>query len=36
MDKRVDFFIAGLVLEAITHAEIAETIIYGRRETGFF
>jgi hypothetical protein len=27
--------IVGLVADAITHTVIAETIIYGRRKTGF-
>jgi hypothetical protein len=34
-DKTAAFLIAHLMLEAITQAAIAETIIYGRRETGF-
>jgi hypothetical protein len=33
-DVQPVFFIAHLVTEAITQAVIAETIIYGRRETG--
>ena len=34
-DKTAAFLIAHLMLEAITQAVIAETIIYDRRETGF-
>jgi len=34
-DKTAAFLIAHLMLEAITQAIIAETVIYGRRETGF-
>jgi hypothetical protein len=34
-DQRAAFFIAHLDTEAITRTVIAETIIYGRRETGF-
>src|SRR4030095_14755800 len=35
IDDQPTFFIAHLVTEAITQAVFAETIIYGRRETGF-
>jgi hypothetical protein len=35
IDDQPTFFIAHLVTEAITQTVIAETIIYGRRETGF-
>ena len=35
IDKTAAFFIAHLVLEAITHAVITKSIIYGRRETSF-
>jgi hypothetical protein len=34
IDDQPTFFIDHLVLEAITHKAVAETIIYGRRETG--
>jgi hypothetical protein len=35
IDDQPTFFIAHLVTEAITQTVIAETIIYGRRETRF-
>jgi hypothetical protein len=35
IDDQPTFLIAHIVTEAIMQAVIAETIIYGRRETGF-
>ena len=35
IDDQPTFFIPHLVAEAITHTEIAETIIHGRRKIGF-
>jgi hypothetical protein len=35
IDDQPAFFISHLIADAITHTVIAETIIYGRRETGF-
>jgi hypothetical protein len=35
IDDQPTFFIDHFVLEAITHKAVAETIIYGRRETRF-